>query len=105
MRALLFLAAFALVCAGCGSNGGLNLPSSPGKFTVDVLPESFALGGDAANVTVAASYQEHGISVDVAGTASDLKAFYFDLNYDPALWHPTAVEQLLGQGQGPSSSR
>ncbi|MDQ3023173.1 MAG: hypothetical protein M3R04_02115, partial [bacterium] len=95
---VLILTACAILCAGCGAGGGLvpDAGRDTTGFSVNVLPESFATGGSASNVTATPRAEGDEMVVEVRGRAERLKAFYFELAYDTATWRPINVEQRLG---------
>ena len=95
MRTLLLLA-LVLVCAGCAGGQMQDLPRESAAFKLSVLPQSYAVGGSASDVTVKTRADGDGIAVEIVGRADGLKAFYFDLGYDATQWRPVSVDQHLG---------
>lgn len=95
MRIFILLALFAALCASC--SGGMTtgaVTDEAQRFSLTVLPESYSLGGS-AETTLSTRPEAGGLAVDVVASAADLKAFYFDLDYDESQWHPVSVEQNL----------
>jgi hypothetical protein len=80
-----------MLLGSCGSNGN---PSPMRDFALTVLPESSLAGGAAQAYAAAVRTADDGaVSVDIsAAGAENLKALYFELEYDAAHYTPVAAQ-------------
>jgi hypothetical protein len=100
-----------LLLAACGKSdiAGLDDPEAPGSappealthavdgFTVKASTDSLIYGGDLEQVSLTTTETPETVTVEVkVDGAHNLKALYFDLDYDPALYTPVATEATHG---------
>ena len=108
---VVFLSLLTLLTAGCGGQAvNPELDSSPSAsenhqssgFSLNVWSESY-LGDSSADFSLRTTETTDGVKVSIEATdASDLKALYFDLAYDPAAYSPVeavATGTLAGENE------
>jgi hypothetical protein len=91
-----------LAASACGTQnmGAADNPNrEAARFSLNVWDESYVGGASAQNFTVRTEDQGDSVLVDVnVAGAQDLKALYFDLAYDPAVYRPMVVEPTKAMG-------
>ena len=102
---LMFVLVAALLLAaitGCGTQnvGSAGNPDREvARFSLNVWDESYVGSASAQDFTLNVEDQGESVLVDInVDNAQDLKALYFDMAYDPALYRPMVVEPTKAMG-------